>query len=724
MKRYVVVGLIWCLAAALTLPSDAVAQKKKKGKDKGKSAVPEWVSRPGVYEDVIVAAGIGEGLSEQVAKSEAELSARKKIADVIQTNIRSLSTNFMEEASTTTDQGTTSAAQEYFSEVTQSLTDLTLKNVIIEEYYPPKGEKVGKKNIKFYAKAVLKKADMEKAFKDQVSGDAAADKIKGVKMNANAAIAALDKAIAKWNNASGGGDEGMGGETATMETGGMDNIKMDVGGSTGQTKGSGAASYGDWTKGLPNMPRRDGYYQGLGVVPVSAKQGEDAQKVEAEARAQVIRAIRSEITSKVTNVMEETTKGGATEYSESFNSLTESFSSETLKNLKVEFYVDKKAKKHYAYCEIAIAEVERQFAERLKKAINVAKTYYQAAKQAETSGDYYTALTQYLEGAKEVVVAELINKEPIEGDIDGSGKSVSVKATFDTQLKNLLGRMRVDIVSGEGQKGVKGEPLAQPLVAKLVYDRSGSVVGVKNASLSAGAVSPTVVKVDETSLTDGSGMASFTLHSVETVNPSGVNKVRIGLNARDFEIFSQQLPGAVEKARNVFKDFTFTAKGSAITRIVILIFETNMGKEQNVSIVEGDIVKSLVSNKFKVIDKSEVYKAVSREAAKSAAETSQDDVVSNALKSVADVLIIGAVEAKESEGGANTPYGSSSRKTSWAGGSVRCIDLENGKIIANSEKQGIRGQQLSLEKAGIMALTALSKETSKEILDGLNQALK
>lgn len=730
MKRYpILISVTLAVLLAFSIPNAYGQKKKSKSKDKGKGGTPEWISKPGVYEDVIVAAGIGEGLSEQVAKSEAELSARKKIAEVLQSNIRSLSTNFMEEASTTTDQGSSSAAQEYFSEVTQSLTELTLKGVFIEEYYPPKGEKTGKNKIKFYAKAVLKKGDMEKAFRDQVSSDAAADKIKGVKLNANNALLALDKAIAKWNNAELVDDSGMAGGNKTNQVAGQSTDDVGSGldnAMGGQTKGSGggSASYGDWTKGLPNMPRRDGYYQGLGVVPVSAKQGEDAQKVEAEARAQVIRAIRSEITSKVTNVMEESTKGGASEYSESFNSLTESFSSETLKNLKVEFYIDKKSKKHYAYCEISIAEVERQFAERLKKAINVAKTYFQAARQAETAGDYYTALTQYLEGAKEIVVAELINKEPIEGDIDGSGKAVSVKATFDTQLKTLLGRMRVEIVSGEGQKGTKGEPLALPLTAKLVYDKGGSVAGVKNANLSASAVAPTVVKIDETSKTDGSGTANFTLHSVETVNPSGVNKVRIGLNARDFEMFASQLPGAVEKARSVFKDFSFTAKGSAITKIVILIFETNMGKENSVSIVEGDIVKQLVSNKFKVIDKGEVFRAISKEQAKSAAESSNDDVVSNALKAVADVLIIGAVEAKESEGGANTPYGSSSRKTSWAGGSVRCIDLENGKIIANSEKQGIRGQQLSLEKAGIMALTELSKQTSKEILDGLNQALR
>lgn len=713
--------ILFAVSMLLMLRGDVIAQKKKDKKDKKSGNVPEWISKPGVYDDVIVAAGIGEGLNEQVAKSEADQNARKKIADAIQTNVRSMTTNFMEEASQTDGVTSASAAQEYFSEITQTLTNLTLQNVMIEEYYPPKGEKSGKK-IKFYAKAVVKKADVEKALQNQISSDAASNKIKGVKMSADKALSALDKAIAKWNSGESGGEG-----TSDM---GVKDMGKDIGVKKDEESASGGQektkiAYGDWQKSLPNMPKRDGYYQGLGAIPASGNQSQDASKAEGEARAMVIRAIRSEITSKVTNVMEETTKNGATDFSESFNSVTESFSQETLKNLKVEFYIDKKTKKHYAYCEISIAEVERQFAERLKKAINVAKTYYQAAKSAEASGDYYLALTQYFEGAKEIVIAEVINKEPIEGDIDGSGKSVSVRATFDTQLKNLLGKMRVEIVSGEGQKGVKGEPLAQPLVARLVYDRGGSVTPVKNANLAAFSVQPTVVKVDESAKTDGSGNVNFTVHSVETVNASGQNKVRIGINVREFEAFGQYLANAVGAAKNVFKDFTFTAKGSAITRIVILVFENNVGKEQSVSIVEGDIVKQLVSNKFKVIDKSEVFKAVSREQAKASAESSNDDVVSNALKSVADVLIIGSVKASESEGGSTNPYGgSSNRKSAWASGSVRCIDLENGKIIAASEKQGVKGIQLSLEKAGIMALQELSKQTSKEILDGLNAALK
>ncbi len=734
MKRLLgVIGLV--LIVSLIMSTEANAQKKKKDK---KDAMPEWVSKPGIYEDVIIGAGVGQGLSEMKAKSQAEQNARTKIAQVIETNVQSLTTNFMEEASTTTGEGSSGAAQEYFSEITQTMTSLTLKNVKIEEYWPPKGEKVGKKEVKFYAKAVLNKADLEKAFKEQVSQDAAQNKIKGVKLSADKALAALDKAINNWNKTGGAAVEEKDVTAATDDggkvTGGGKEIKDVVtatgkedlgGGSTGGQQGITCGK--DWVKTLPNMPKCNGYYQGLAGTPTSNNNSEDMKKAESEARSMIIRAIRSEISSKVTSVMEESTRGGATDYNETFSSVTESFSQETLKNLKVEFHTDKKSKKVYAYCEISIAEVERQFAERMKKAINVAKTYFLAAKSAETSGDYYLALTQYLEGAKEIVIAELINKEPIEGDIDGSGNKVSVRATFDTQMKNLLGKMRVDMVSGDMQKGVKGEPLAAPLVAKLVYDKAGSVIAVKNANLASYSVAPTVVKADEASKTDGAGTAKFTVHSVETVNPSGQNKVRIGLNVSDFEAFQQQLPGAVEKARLVFKDFTFTAKGSAITKIVILIFEENIGKAQDKSIVEDAILKQLTTNKFKVIDKSEVFRAVNREAAKAAAESSSDDVVANALKTVADVLVIGSVKAMESVGGSSNPYGggSSNRISAWANCSIRAIDLETGKVIATSSKEQVKGISVgAAEKAGIVALTNLSKEASTEILNGLNAALK
>ena len=325
------------------------------------------------------------------------------------------------------------------------------------------------------------------------------------------------------------------------------------------------------------------------------------------------------------------------------------------------------------------------------------------------------------------MIAELINREPIEGDIDGSGRKVSIKATFDTQLKNLLGKMRIEASSGDEQRGVKGEPLASPLAAQLVYDNLGNVSPVKNALLVSSSVAPTVVKMDPSAQTDGFGIAKFTVHSVESVNPSGVNKIKIALNTADFEAFRQQLPGAVEKARTIFKDFSFKARGSAVTRIVILLFEENIGKENNPSIVEGDIVKQLVSNKFKVIDKSEVYKAVTKEQAKSSAETSNDEAVIAALQNVADILIIGSVKAMESVGGSVNPYGggTSNRVSAWASCSIRCVDLETGKTIANSDKQQIKGISVgAAEKAGIVALQNLSKSASKEILDGLSSALK
>lgn len=188
--RFLNGGLLIALMAVMGCGGGSKASKSE---DK----LPKWINKPGLYEDAILAAGIGEGLSEQKAKSQAELSGRKKIAETIQSQIKSLTTNFIEEASTTTEKGSESAAQEYFQEISQSLTNVTLNGAVVEEYWPPLGMKEGNK-IKFYAKVVLKKNSLVDAFRKQVQDDAAAKKIKGVKASADDALKALDKAIAKW----------------------------------------------------------------------------------------------------------------------------------------------------------------------------------------------------------------------------------------------------------------------------------------------------------------------------------------------------------------------------------------------------------------------------------------------------------------------------------------------------------------------------------------------
>jgi hypothetical protein len=159
------------------------------------TTVPKWVSKAGIYENAIVVAGIGEGLDERAAKTKAELDGRKKIAESIQTQIKDLTTNFMEEAST--EKVAESVRQEYFQEVTQSVTNVVLNGAQVEEYWPPMGQANGNR-IKFYAKVVMKKNSMVDEFKKKVQEDAAQKKIKGVKASADEALKALDSAIAKW----------------------------------------------------------------------------------------------------------------------------------------------------------------------------------------------------------------------------------------------------------------------------------------------------------------------------------------------------------------------------------------------------------------------------------------------------------------------------------------------------------------------------------------------
>lgn len=162
---------------------------------KSSAGAPQWVTKSGIYEDAIVVAGLGEGLDERSAKAKADLDGRKRIAESIQTQIKSLTTNFMEEAST--EKVSETARQEYFQEVTQSVTNVTLSGAKVEEYWPPFGQADGNR-IKIYAKVVMKKNSLIDEFKKKVTEDVAAKKIKGVKASADEALKALDSAISKW----------------------------------------------------------------------------------------------------------------------------------------------------------------------------------------------------------------------------------------------------------------------------------------------------------------------------------------------------------------------------------------------------------------------------------------------------------------------------------------------------------------------------------------------
>jgi hypothetical protein len=213
LSRMLFFSMIALLSVAL-VNHDAMAKKKKKGKNDP----PEWVNKPGLYEDVIVAAGTGEALTEQNALTKAETDGRKQIAQVLGTELKNMTTAFSEEANTTTEQGSTGAAQDYMQSITQSITKQTLVGVQKEENWPMlplEKNKDGK--YKVYVKMILKKSAVVDAYKKDMQKAIAEDKIKGVKMGADDALKALDKAIGSWekksNNGSleeateGGGDE-------------------------------------------------------------------------------------------------------------------------------------------------------------------------------------------------------------------------------------------------------------------------------------------------------------------------------------------------------------------------------------------------------------------------------------------------------------------------------------------------------------------------------------
>ncbi len=201
LGRILFLSMIALLAIAL-VNHDAMAKKKKRGKNDP----PEWVNKPGLYEDVIVAAGSGDGFKEENAITKAELDGRVKIAQVLGTEIKNMTTAFNEEANTTTAEGSTGAAQDYMSSITQAITKKYIEGSQSEEYWPLRPLEKGKDGkYHVYAKMILKKSNVVDMYKKEMQKAIVEDKIKGVKMSADDALKSLDKAIGAWEKKSNNG---------------------------------------------------------------------------------------------------------------------------------------------------------------------------------------------------------------------------------------------------------------------------------------------------------------------------------------------------------------------------------------------------------------------------------------------------------------------------------------------------------------------------------------
>ena len=260
-----------------------------------------------------------------------------------------------------------------------------------------------------------------------------------------------------------------------------------------------------WASDLPNLPQRQGFYQGLGITKVTADGAADWNDASGKARAQISSQIRVRISNTVTRAIKETAAGADIAIAEAYASTTDQITSASLEGIILERWFDEDAGTLYAYGAISQAEVERRFREKMEDAVASARVYYQGARKAMDRNDPFTALGQISEAMMVVALAEGALDRTITASLDGAGPATPVMPELQTQLCGMLSKLQFEVIDGNEQDAERGKGLAAPLHGRVSFKSDHGTYPLKNAVLVPSFVAPATGRVPEDVRTDAAG---------------------------------------------------------------------------------------------------------------------------------------------------------------------------------------------------------------------------
>jgi len=98
--------------------------------------VPEWVIRPPQFADAYAAVGISSpGLSDAMARTQAETRGRRKLASILETRIAAMTRDWLQASSSFINEEATISERQFTEDVSKSLTKVTLVGAYVKEYF-------------------------------------------------------------------------------------------------------------------------------------------------------------------------------------------------------------------------------------------------------------------------------------------------------------------------------------------------------------------------------------------------------------------------------------------------------------------------------------------------------------------------------------------------------------------------------------------------------------
>lgn len=471
-----------------------------------------------------------------------------------------------------------------------------------------------------------------------------------------------------------------------------------------------------WADDLPNLPQKPGWYQGLGMAKATGKEDTAWDAAAGRARAQIAAQIRVRINSSVSHAVQETASGTDMSLTDAYASTTEQLTSATLEGIVLERWYDEDAEMIYAYGAISQAEVEERFREKMQDALASARVFYAAARKAMERDDPFTACSQLLEAMKVVSLAEASLERTITASLDGPGPSVPVLPVLQSRMCGFLSRLQFETLGGDRQEAQRGKALAEPLRGRVMFQSDRGVVAVRNAQIAAAFVAPAAGKLPTDFRTTSRG--EFTIPVNEITAGEATNRIRVTLALPGLAALAGRYADLARCNNSTFLDFEFSLKSRSTSTVAIRIVESNMGVARAKSSVQEQIQRLLVGGRYTVVEDSKVLRLISETQLTQAITSGDYHMVSGALGKIAEIAVIGQVEATQRNNPMAQIYFSNGRAV------VRVIDCKSGvvlgSVILENEKEG----GATYENAGNRLLEAMAKKVGERIKAEIDKALE
>lgn len=471
-----------------------------------------------------------------------------------------------------------------------------------------------------------------------------------------------------------------------------------------------------WADDLPNLPQRQGYYQGLGITKATTDGAADWNDASGKARAQISSQIRVRVSNTVSRAVQETASGSDITVAEAYASTTDQITTASLEGIVLERWFDEDAGILYAYGAISQAEVERRFREKMEDAVASARVYHAGARTALARNDPFTALGQLSEAMLVVALAEGALDRTLTAALDDGGAAAPVLPVLQTQLCGILSKLQFEIVDGNDQQAERGKGLDAPLRGRLSFRSDHGVYPVKNAVLGASLLAPASGRVPEEVRTDATG--AFTLDVIEVKNGESVNRVRVAPAVAGAAVLKAQSPDLARCWSTAYLDFTFKMKSRTNITLAIRVMETNMGTPRPKSSVQEAIQKSLLGSQYSILDDSEALENMSEEQIHGALTSGDYRSILATVRKRADVVIVGEASAAERSNPFPQMYFGAGRVL------LRILDCKTGRVLGSVVMEDQKEGGPTYEQAGRKLLEKMARTASEQVRQEMKNALE